>query len=181
MTVARVDLAQSPVRHGLAPAHRGRLQLLWLTALFAVATASVGLSVRLDDYFTLRHLYGPERVRRENLRILNGKPIRVSNGDTLGYSQPFDWLIPLGLLVGVPAGAAIATFALPRGMRRPLRGAARDESLAAEPPLLLAAVPLLLVALFFANVAARTLWFAPLVSAAVAAGAICMGRLMYRK
>jgi hypothetical protein len=164
---------------GLTPAERGRLRVIWLFVFGAVATGSIGMGIRLDDWLTLRQLYGPERVRRESLHILNGKPIRVSNGDTLGYSQPFDWVLPLSLIGGTLAGALVATRALPRDGRTALRRPGRDEVYGSVSPLAWAPGAVMMVGLFFLNAAARVIWYAPLLSAAAVVVAIVTGWARY--
>src|SRR3954451_19306769 len=166
----------------LTPAERGRMRGVFLFLFAGCVTGSIGLGIRLDDWLTLRSLYGAERVRREHLHILPGKPVRVSNGDELGKGpQPFDWILPVSLFVVGGGGTLAALRLLPRRCRLAMRRTGNDEAYEPQPPA--ARLPGLatLLTLFLLNGGARWRWYAPYLSAATAAAAVATCRLKYAR
>jgi hypothetical protein len=79
---------------------------VWVTLFFATGFATLQLSLRAADVLVLRWVYGPERVEREQLRVVAVKPaLRVSNGERLEGWSFRHFLLSLALWLPLCAGS----------------------------------------------------------------------------
>jgi hypothetical protein len=153
---------------------RGRVRTIFLFIFAGCMTGSIGLGVRLRDRLQLSDRYGAERVRREHLHILPGKPPRASNGDALdrGFTR-FDLVPPASLFLVGAGGTLLTLRARPRPCRQALHGRRTGNPVdEAQPPAARFAALLALLILFILNTGARWRWYAPYLSAATTAGAL---------
>jgi hypothetical protein len=106
-----------------------RSQLVAIMLFCACVTAGLKIGLRAADAIILRQVYGPQRVEREHLRIVNVKPtLLVSNGDVLKSHAIRYFLIACAVFLAIGAGGTLASMLfLPRPMRLALQHTRRSQ------------------------------------------------------
>jgi hypothetical protein len=148
MASVQESMITDPLPHQTSASMRQGVRDAWLVLFMAVAASSLRIALWAADAITLWHLYGRATVARDHLRIVNVKPLVVSNGDVLRGIGPYHYFV--GVVIWLPLTFALMSLIgytlLPRRHRKALQAREQTQGGTAVSVIWALALPILITA-----------------------------------